>query len=92
QFWSAIAYPGLRFACPGLSTSDAYGVKRHEASLHFYLTILTRALYKNRAVFVQNITKGVINKSKQTIVVRHCERSEAIQKSILMCYLRKASL
>jgi hypothetical protein len=38
-------YPGLRFACPGLSKFDACGVKKHEASLHFCITILARALY-----------------------------------------------
>jgi hypothetical protein len=37
--------PELRFACTGLSKLDAYGVKRHEVSLHFYLTILARAQY-----------------------------------------------
>jgi hypothetical protein len=34
----------------------------------------------------------MLRKSKQTIVVRHCKRSEAIQENLLMCYLRKASL
>ncbi|MDR1339637.1 MAG: hypothetical protein LBK58_06260 [Prevotellaceae bacterium] len=38
--------PELRFACTGLSKLDACGVKRHEVSLHFYLTILARAQYK----------------------------------------------
>ncbi|MDR1339929.1 MAG: DUF6261 family protein [Prevotellaceae bacterium] len=40
-------YPELRFACTGLSKLDAYGVKRHEASLHFYITILARTQYKS---------------------------------------------
>jgi hypothetical protein len=39
-------YPELRFACTGLSKLDACGVKRHEVSLHFYITILARAQYK----------------------------------------------
>jgi hypothetical protein len=38
-------YPELRFACTRLSRLDAYSVKRHEVSLHFYITILTRAQY-----------------------------------------------
>jgi hypothetical protein len=36
-------YPELRFACTGLSKLDAYDVKRHEASIHFYIIILARA-------------------------------------------------
>ncbi|MDR1341563.1 MAG: hypothetical protein LBK58_16165 [Prevotellaceae bacterium] len=52
-------YPGLRFACTGLSTSNAYGVKRHEASLHFYLTILARTLYKRSNFRIPDINQEI---------------------------------
>ncbi|MDR1338543.1 MAG: hypothetical protein LBK58_00535 [Prevotellaceae bacterium] len=52
--------PELRFACTGLSKLDACGVKRHEVSLHFYITILARAKYINRLLYRFNFMLFII--------------------------------